>query len=461
METARKGLFAQLVVVPLFHRHRILTQVAADNVNIVKLLPPLIAGQEEVDQFVAALDDVLQDAHKNSGLLFEFGKTLVKSGSSGSTADARAATPPARRPPASSSTPGTACSSREQSGFVGSAVARALLARGLAVVALTAAGSRPPRRRGARCGDRAGVGRPARRRRRAQGRGRLRVQVFHVAAIYRFWTRDPDEFYDVNVGGNPQRAGRRPAAPDASGSSTRAPSARSASPTTPSAPPADETSVARVGHLFGSYKRSKYVAEHEVLRAAAQGLPVTLVQPTFPVRAARPISPTPSGKLVLDFLPNGKMPGYVETALNVVDVEDVAAGHLLAAERGQCGRSYILGGEEPSRLPGDPLAARRDPRRSPRPTRRFPRRLALMAAHVSEAVEGTASSAASPPSRSEGTRMATARMVFDDIPRPPRSWATSSRTAPVALARSARWYADNGYVVPGRLRSQIVWAEQD
>jgi ornithine--oxo-acid transaminase len=79
METARKGLFSQLIVVPLFHRHRILTQVAGDNMNVVKLLPPLIAGEDEVGYFVEALDDVLQDAHRNSGLLIEFGKTLVKS----------------------------------------------------------------------------------------------------------------------------------------------------------------------------------------------------------------------------------------------------------------------------------------------------------------------------------------------------------------------------------------------
>ncbi|HET9092452.1 MAG TPA: aminotransferase class III-fold pyridoxal phosphate-dependent enzyme, partial [Acidimicrobiales bacterium] len=79
LEGARKGLFSQLIVGPLFNRHRILTQVAADNVNIVKLLPPLICGQEEIDYFVDALDDVLNDAHRNSSLVFEFGKTLAKS----------------------------------------------------------------------------------------------------------------------------------------------------------------------------------------------------------------------------------------------------------------------------------------------------------------------------------------------------------------------------------------------
>ena len=78
LERLRTAMFAQLIVVPLFHRHRILTQVAADNVNIVKLLPPLVAGQEEVDYFTAALDDVLADAHNGSSLIFEFGRTMAK-----------------------------------------------------------------------------------------------------------------------------------------------------------------------------------------------------------------------------------------------------------------------------------------------------------------------------------------------------------------------------------------------
>jgi len=79
VETMRTALFSQMVVVPLFHRHRILTQVAADNMNVVKLLPPLIAGEDEVDRFVAALDDVMADAHRNTGLFFEFGTTVARS----------------------------------------------------------------------------------------------------------------------------------------------------------------------------------------------------------------------------------------------------------------------------------------------------------------------------------------------------------------------------------------------
>ena len=78
LEHLRSAMFSQLIVVPLFHRHRIITQVAADNVNIIKLLPPLICGQREIDYFVGALDDVLRDAHSGAGLLGEFGRTMVK-----------------------------------------------------------------------------------------------------------------------------------------------------------------------------------------------------------------------------------------------------------------------------------------------------------------------------------------------------------------------------------------------
>jgi hypothetical protein len=78
MEHVRSAMLSQMMVVPLFHRHRVLTQVAADNVNIIKLLPPLICGQEEVDYFVGALDDVLKDAHSGAGLFLEFGRTMAK-----------------------------------------------------------------------------------------------------------------------------------------------------------------------------------------------------------------------------------------------------------------------------------------------------------------------------------------------------------------------------------------------
>jgi dihydroflavonol-4-reductase len=104
--------------------------------------------------------------------------------------------------------------------------------------------------------------------------------------------------------------------------------------------PADETSWTDISHLFGHYKASKFVAEHEVLRAGAAGLNVCIVLPTFPLGPGDR-SPTPTGKVVLDFL-SGKMPGFVDTAMNVTHVDDLALGHLAALERGSAGRSYIL-----------------------------------------------------------------------------------------------------------------------
>ena len=165
----------------------------------------------------------------------------------------------------------------------------------------------------------------------------------------------------------------------------------------------DEASFAHVDHLFGLYKQSKYVAEHEVLRAAAEGLPVVLVQPTTPVgpRRHRPDADR-DGRCSSSS--NGRIPGYVDTTLNIVDVEDVAAGHLLAAERGRVGRSYILGGENLTLR--DVLATLAAVTGLPAPTRRFPGALALAAGHVSDAGGGPAPRAASRPcpSRRRGCR---------------------------------------------------------
>ena len=94
--------------------------------------------------------------------------------------------------------------------------------------------------------------------------------------------------------------------------------------------------------MIGHYKRSKFLAELEATKAAAAGVPVVIVNPTTPVGAGD-WKPTPTGRIIVDFL-NGKMPAYVDTGLNVAAVEDVAAGHLLAAERGRIGERYILGG---------------------------------------------------------------------------------------------------------------------
>jgi dihydroflavonol-4-reductase len=212
----------------------------------------------------------------------------------------------------------------------------------------------------------------------------------------------------------------------------------------------DERSFAHVDHLFGLYKQSKYVAEHEVLRAAAEGLPVVLVQPTTPV-GPRDRGPTPTGRTVLEFL-DGRIPGYVDTTLNIVDVEDVAAGHLLAADRGQVGRSYILGGENLALR--DVLATLAAVTGLPTPTRRFPASLALAAGHVSGLLEGRLLKR-EPSIPLEGAKMSTTHMSFDDT-RAREELGYTSRPAAEALERAARWFVESGVVRPGRA-ARCTW----
>jgi dihydroflavonol-4-reductase len=338
-------------------------------------------------------------------------------------------------------------------GFIGSAVTRALVERGAAVVAAVQPGvdrgmidGLPIEVVEADLRDGDTMAKAARGSR----------FVFHVAAIYRFWTPRPEEFYEVNVGGtlNVLEAARRAAVERVVYTSTVGTIGLEHADGTSSdgLRPASEDQWPRVEHLFGLYKRSKYVAEHEVLRAAAEGLPIVLVQPTLPVGPCD-ATPTPTGKTILDFL-NGKMPGFVDTAMNVVDVDDVAAGHLLAGEQGRQGRSYVLGGENLSFREILQLLA--SITGLPAPRLRVPAAATLAAAHVSELLEGRL--ARRPPSVPlEGARMATTKMVYDDS-RARSEIGYGSRPAREALTRSARWFADNGYVSRRRL-AKIRWTD--
>src|ERR1700723_3742277 len=224
-------------------------------------------------------------------------------------------------------------------GFIGSAVVRALLARRARVVALVEPGSDESNLRGLDLERHEVDVRDADTVVRACRDARF---IFHLAAMYRFWAPRPKDFYEVNVGGaiNVLEAARRSEVERVIYTSTVGVLGLDGAA---HGEAADETCYADIAHLFGLYKRTKYVAEHEVLRATAQGVPVSLVLPTFPIGPAD-TRPTPTGKLVLDFL-NGKIPAYVDTTLNVVHVDDLAQGHLLALEHGRRGRSYIIGGE--------------------------------------------------------------------------------------------------------------------
>jgi len=163
--------------------------------------------------------------------------------------------------------------------------------------------------------------------------------LFHVAAFYSLWARDRRQFYDINVEGT-RRILR--AAADAGATRVVYTSTVGALgiPTNGSA--GTEETPASLQDMVGDYKRSKFLAEEVVRDFARQGLPVVIVNPSTPVGAGD-IKPTPTGQMIVDFL-RGRMWAYLETGLNVVDVEDVAAGHLLAAERGTIGERYILGG---------------------------------------------------------------------------------------------------------------------
>ena len=167
--------------------------------------------------------------------------------------------------------------------------------------------------------------------------------LFHVAADYRLGARDPSQLYRSNVEGtrnilNAARlAGVRRVVYTSSVATIGIPG---------DGTPGDETTPSALHNMIGHYKRSKYLAEEVAQQAAREGLPVVIVSPSTPVGPGD-VKPTPTGQLVLDAAA-GRMPAYVDTGLNIVHVDDVAAGHLLAYERGRAGERYILGGQDMS-----------------------------------------------------------------------------------------------------------------
>jgi len=222
-------------------------------------------------------------------------------------------------------------------GFVGSAVARALAARGERLRLLA--------RRKSERRNLAGIGGEILEGDLTDPASLIRAvagcrQVFHVAADYRLWVPDPDVMLRINVEGT--RALMR-AARQAGVERIIHTSSVAALGLDPAGRPADETTSLDPSSLIGTYKRSKFLAEQAVMEEVGAGLPVVIVNPSSPV-GPRDIKPTPTGRMVLDAA-RGRIPVYVETGLNIVHVDDVAAGHLMAAERGRIGERYILGGE--------------------------------------------------------------------------------------------------------------------
>jgi dihydroflavonol-4-reductase len=165
--------------------------------------------------------------------------------------------------------------------------------------------------------------------------------LFHVAADYRLWVPDPGAMMAANVAGTEALL---IAAARAGVERMVYCSSVAALGLTKDGTPADETTQVTPDSIIGPYKRSKYLAEQAALRLAQSGLPIVIVNPSTPV-GPRDIKPTPTGRMIADAA-SGRMPGYLNTGLNIVHVDDVAEGHLLACDRGQIGERYILGGED-------------------------------------------------------------------------------------------------------------------
>lgn len=162
-------------------------------------------------------------------------------------------------------------------------------------------------------------------------------RIYHAAALYRLWLRNPKVMYTINVEGtrNLIRAGLE------AGAKRIVHTSSVATIGLPSAAWGCEETPVSLKDMVGDYKRTKFLAEEVALKFAEQGAPVVVVNPTYPVGKGD-VKPSPTGKMIVDFL-QGRMPAYLDTGLNVIDVDDVAAGHLAAADRGRIGRRYILG----------------------------------------------------------------------------------------------------------------------
>jgi dihydroflavonol-4-reductase len=266
------------------------------------------------------------------------------------------------------------------------------------------------------------------------------VRVFHVAADYRLWARDPREIYESNVTGteNLLHAARRAGVEKFVYTSTVATIAVPREGALP-----NERTQSSVNEMIGHYKRSKFQAEQCALSAAKEGLPVVIVNPTTPVGPGD-WKPTPTGKIIVDFL-NGRMPGYVETGLNFVPVEDCARGHLLAAERGHVGERYILGGRNLTLK--EMLDMLSSVSGHPAPRWKIPYAVAYAAGCVDSGVSRMLGR--EPQIPLEGVRMARHKM-FVDSSRAEREIGFAPGPIGAALERAVTWYETNGYIAAGR-----------
>jgi dihydroflavonol-4-reductase len=262
--------------------------------------------------------------------------------------------------------------------------------------------------------------------------------AFHVAADYRLWVRDPGEMYRSNVEGTRSllQAARKQGVRRVVYTSSVATMGFGSG----NGHVADEDSAVSLADMIGHYKRSKFMAEQTAIEAAKSGVDVVIVNPTTPV-GERDIKPTPTGRIVLDFLKR-KFPAYVETGLNLVDATECARGHIQALEKGRSGERYILGGENLTlKQILDRLASITGLKS---PTVKLPYVFALAAGVVDEMVMGRILGR-EPRATIDAVRMGR-KLMFVSSAKAERELGW--RIVPVdgALRRSAEWFGANGYV---------------
>jgi len=260
--------------------------------------------------------------------------------------------------------------------------------------------------------------------------------LYHAAAVYALWTPNRQEIYESNVAGtvNMMEAALTSAVQKIVYTSSVATIGLPADGS-----PGTEALPLRPDELVSDYKRSKHLAEQEVLQYARRGLPVVIVNPSFPV-GPWDIKPTPSGQLIVNFL-RGHIPAYVDTGLNVVDAEDVAIGHLLAAERGQIGERYILGHVNLTLPEIFRLLEQVSGVKAPRI--RIPYSLAHLSACISEAVALTLTH--KPPFVTRaGVKLSRKRMFFDPT-KAVRELGFPQTPAIQACEKAVRWFRTHGY----------------
>jgi dihydroflavonol-4-reductase len=318
-------------------------------------------------------------------------------------------------------------------GFVGAAVARALIAADLPVRVLARAASRRRNLEGLPVEIATGALEDAPSLARALAGCRY---LFHVAADYRLWVPDPAAMYRANVEGTTALM----LAALAEGIERIVYTSSVATLGLVADGVADETTPSRLDDMIGPYKRSKYLAEEAVRKLIAErGLPAVIVNPSTPVGPGD-IKPTPTGRLICEAA-KGRMPGYVETGLNIVHVEDVAVGELLAAEAGRIGERYILGGDNLTLAQILGEVARAAGRQPPR--FKIPYGVALAAAAAAETTARI--TGREPFSTRDGVRMAKKKMYFSSA-KAARELGYRSRPAGAAIVDAVGWFAANGYL---------------